>query len=117
MKKLLLVAVGGFAFGYFGAYLVSHAWRKYYQEEEEENNDDGYDTVSNIEKFHSHWRIFSWTAGLSCTVILIWKALLKSQHRNEGGDSYVVFFSFWSQIKSRVEIVYFLIRKYASAKI
>ena len=53
MKKLLLVAASGFAFGYFGAYLVSHAWRKYYQGDEEDDvDDDGYDTVSNTEKFH-----------------------------------------------------------------
>lgn len=50
MKKLLLCAVGGFAFGYFGAYLVSKAWRKY----QGENNDQDDDTVSNTEYFHLH---------------------------------------------------------------
>ena len=53
MKKLLLLAAAGFAFGYFGAYLLSHAWRKYHQGEEEDN-DDGYDTLSNKEEIYSH---------------------------------------------------------------
>ena len=42
MKKLLLVVVVGFAFGYFGACLVNHAWKYYYGEEQDK--DDGYDT-------------------------------------------------------------------------
>ena len=60
--KLVLVAASGFAFGYFGAHLVSHAWRKYNQgDEEDDDDDDGYDTVSNKEKFHSHRKLYlSW---------------------------------------------------------
>ena len=47
----------GFAFGYFGACLASHAWKYYKGEEKEEDDDDGYDTedtVSSTEKFHLH---------------------------------------------------------------
>ena len=58
MKKLLLVVASlaaGFAFGYYGACLVSNAWKYYKGEEDkdEEGDDDGSDTVSRDETIYS----------------------------------------------------------------